>query len=100
MPANVETHGAVPNLGAYRRSPGNVLAAVESGLRDLGLSRLYLRACPQVAVLSVAAGVTAWCDGRTLRWRHAGNDTSWSVADALGAAQQLAALAGDAQACS
>ena len=86
MPANVETCSTEPVLGAYRRSPGNVLAAVESGLRDLGLSHLYLRACPEVAVLSVAAGVTAWCDGRTLRWRHAGNGTTWSVADALGVA--------------
>jgi hypothetical protein len=73
-----------------------VLAAVEIVLRDLGHTRLYLRACPPVGVLSVAAGVTAWCDGRTLRWRHGGHDTIWSAADAEGAAHQLADLAASA----
>jgi hypothetical protein len=81
---------------AYRRRPGDVLAAVELGLRDLGLTRLYRQACPRVAVLSVALGVTAWCDGRTLRWRHGGRDVRWSPADAAGAAQALADLVRDA----
>ena len=79
----------------YRRRPGDVLAAVELGLRELGLTRLYLVACPLVGVLSVAAGVTAWCDGRTLRWRHAGQETIWPVADAAGAARRLAELASE-----
>ena len=80
-------------MPAYSRSPGTVLAAVESGLRDLGLSRLYGSACPLVGVLSVAHGVTAWCDGRTLRWAHDGTMTRWPVADAQGAAERLAELA-------
>jgi hypothetical protein len=70
-----------------------VLAAVEAGLRDLGLSRLYLSACPLVGVLSVADGVTAWCDGRILCWRHEGAETRWPIADAAGAARELAELA-------
>jgi hypothetical protein len=78
---------------SYRRRPADVLAAVEIVLRDLGHTRLYLRTCPPIGVLSVAAGVTAWCDGRTLRWRHNGQDTIWSAADAEGAARQLADLA-------
>jgi hypothetical protein len=79
----------------YRRRPGDVLAAVELGLRELGLTRLYLVASPMVGVLSVATGVTAWCDGRTLRWQHAGQETVWPVADAAGAAQRLADLASE-----
>jgi hypothetical protein len=81
------------DITAYRRRPCDVLAAVESGLTELGLTRLYVRACPLVGVISVVAGVTAWCDGRTLTWRHAGSDTSWPAADAEGAARQLAELA-------
>ena len=86
-------HSVQADLTAYRRGPGNVLAAVEAGLRELGLTRLYLRACPIVGVLSVAHGVTAWCDGHTLTWRCAGVPTSWPIADAQGAAEQLAELA-------
>jgi hypothetical protein len=47
-------------------------------------------------VLSVDHGVTAWCDGRTLGWTHGGTVTRWPIADAQGAAQQLAALARNA----
>jgi hypothetical protein len=82
---------------AYRRRPGNVLAAVEIGLRDRGFTRLYVKACPLIGVISVAFGVTAWCDGRTLRWRYRGEETTWSVADAIGAAEQLAELATQAE---
>jgi hypothetical protein len=80
-------------MPAYRCRPEMVLAAVEAGLHDLGLSRLYVVACPVVGVLSVAAGVTAWCDGRTLTWQYAGEVTTWPIADAQGAAQKLAELA-------
>jgi hypothetical protein len=80
-------------MPVYTRRPGTVLAAVEAGLRDLGLSHLYLSACSLVGVLSVAHGVTAWCDGRTLRWTHGGAETRWPIADAQGAAEQLAELA-------
>jgi hypothetical protein len=71
-----------------------VLAAVESGLRDLGLSRLYGSTCSLVGVLSVAHGVTAWCDGRILHWTFGGAETRWPIADAQGAAERLAELAG------
>jgi hypothetical protein len=76
-----------------RRRPGDVLAAVEIVLRDLGLTHIYRRAGPLVGVLSVAADLTAWCDGRTLTWRDAGQATTWSATDAEGAARQLAGLA-------
>jgi hypothetical protein len=80
-------------LPAYRRRPADVLSAVEIVLRDLGLTRLYGAVCPLIGVLSVALGVTAWCDGRTLTWRHAGERVTWSVADAEGAARRLAEMA-------
>jgi hypothetical protein len=83
-------------MPAYRRSPAVVLAAVAARLDDLGLTRLYGHACPQVAVLSVAHGVTVWCDGRVLRWSHGGTETRWPIADAMGAAERLAALTRDA----
>jgi hypothetical protein len=82
-----------PGFGPYRRHPHVVLAAVAAGLDDLGLSRLYLSACPLIGVLSVAHGVTVWCDGRSLRWSHGGTETRWPIADAAGAAGQLATLA-------
>jgi hypothetical protein len=81
----------------YRRHPRTVLAAVAAGLDELGLSRLYLSACPLIGVLSVAYGVTVWCDGRILRWSHSGTETRWPVADATGAADQLATLARGAE---
>jgi hypothetical protein len=86
----------IDDVGAYRRRPADVLAAVEIMLRDLGLMRLYRTACPRVGVLSVTAGLTAWCDGRTLTWQHKGENTAWPVTDAEGAARRLAKLAGDA----
>jgi hypothetical protein len=80
-------------VAAYRRRPGDVLAAVETGLRELGLDRLYTRAYPVIGVISVAPGVTVWCDGRWLTCHHASGDLTWAAADALGAARELAELA-------
>lgn len=77
----------------YRRHPATVLTAVVLGLRDLKLDHLYALAFPDIGVLSVAYGVTAWCDGRTLTWHQDGEPVDWPIADALGAAEQLAALA-------
>ncbi|MGH3157924.1 MAG: hypothetical protein ACRDNF_15295 [Streptosporangiaceae bacterium] len=83
-------------MPAYRRRAADVLKAAEIVLRDLGLTRLYLSAdaAAGVGVLSVARGVTAWCDGRTVNWRHQGAETRWTAADAEGAARELAKLVG------
>jgi hypothetical protein len=86
---------SLPDFGPYRRHPHVVLAAIAAGLDDLGVPRVYLSACPRIGVLSVARGVTVWCDGRTLRWSHGGAETHWPVADAAGAASHLATLARD-----
>ena len=84
------------NLGrlASHRRPGDVLAAVEIVLRDLGLTHLYRSGSHTVGLLSVADGVTAWCDGRVVKWRYMGGETTWTAADPEGAARQLAKLAG------
>jgi hypothetical protein len=79
--------------GAYRRRPADVLAAVEIVLRDLGLTRLYRNTCPPIGLLSIACGVTAWCDGRTLTWHTACGQMKWPATDTEGAARQLAKLA-------
>jgi hypothetical protein len=82
-------------MPAYRRPAADVLAAAEIVLRDLGLTRLYRFTDPVgIGVISVARGVTAWCDGRTVTWRHAGEQTIWTAADPEGAARQLAKLVG------
>jgi hypothetical protein len=78
---------------SYRRHPTDVIAAIAAGLRERGLTRLYLSGCPLIGVLSVAPGLTVWCDGRTLTWRHAGTQTRWPITDTAGAAQELAGLA-------
>ncbi|HEY1920516.1 MAG TPA: hypothetical protein VGH27_33525 [Streptosporangiaceae bacterium] len=41
----------------------------------------------------MADGLTVWCDGRFLCWRHGGSDNTWAAADTCGAAQRLAELA-------
>jgi hypothetical protein len=83
-------------MPAYRRPAADVLKAAEIVLRDLGLTRLYRSTDPAagIGVISVARGVTAWCDGRTLTWRHQGEQTRWTAADAEGAARELAKLVG------
>ena len=80
-------------LVSHRR-PGDVLAAVEIVLRDLGLTQLYRSSGRTVGLLSVAPGVTAWCDGSAIKWRHMGGQTTWTATDPEGAAHRLAKLAG------
>jgi hypothetical protein len=91
MPMTPAAPAPRPPTG-YRRRPHDVLAAVETGLRELGLEHLYARAYPVIGVISVAPGVTAWCDGRWLTCHHASGDRTWPAADALGAARELAEL--------
>jgi hypothetical protein len=85
---------------AYRRHPKTVLAAVESGLRELGLDHLYTHAYPMIGVISVARGVTAWCDGHRVTCHHASGDLTWPAVDAVETARQLAELAKTARASS
>src|ERR1700735_5569465 len=51
VPRLADEHPVPP----YRRRPADVLATVEIVLRDLGLTRVYLCACPIVGVISVSS---------------------------------------------
>ncbi|HEY3956043.1 MAG TPA: hypothetical protein VGM53_21945 [Streptosporangiaceae bacterium] len=64
-------------------------------LRSPGVGRLHVAASPPVAVLPVAPGITTWCDGHTLTWRHAREQVTWPLADEEDAARQLADLTGN-----
>jgi hypothetical protein len=75
------------------RCPADVLRTLADLLQARGLTRLYGCACAAVGVLSVTIGLTVWCDGRLLRWRHDGDETTWPAADPDGAARRLADLA-------
>jgi hypothetical protein len=77
-----------------RGHPGVILGAVEAALRQRGLDRLYGAACALYGVLSVALGLTVWCDGRAIMWQQDGDEVSWPAGDPEGAAKRLAALAG------
>jgi hypothetical protein len=72
--------------------PADVIRDLVTLLRGHGLDRVYWSACAVFAVVSVAEGLTVWCDGRRLCWRHAGSGTTWPAADTHGAAGRLAEL--------
>jgi hypothetical protein len=62
-------------------------------LRGHGLTRLYWSACAVFAVVSVADGLTVWCDGRQLTCRYRGTQTTWPAGSTDQAARDLATLA-------
>jgi hypothetical protein len=63
-------------------------------LRGHGLTRVYWAACAVSGVVSVAYGVTVWCDGRRLMCEVAGDTRQWPVSDTAAAAADLASLVG------
>jgi hypothetical protein len=62
-----------------------------------GITRVYWSACSFFSVISIAEGLTVWCDRWDLHWRIHGKDTVWPAADTEGAAGHLAALVNDRQ---
>ncbi len=80
--------------GAAPPSPGSLAAVVARLLARHGLTRVYTAACQVVAVISVAAGLTVWTNGRQLWWDEHGRPRAWPGADPEGAAAHLAGLAG------
>jgi hypothetical protein len=78
--------------------PADVIRELVTLLRGHGCHRLYWSACTLQAVVSVTTGLTVWCDGRSLRWQHAGSDTTWPADDTEGAATRLAQLTRPSQA--
>lgn len=75
-----------------RQRPAEVLDALAAQLRERGLTHLYGASCGWFGVLSVAAGVTVWTNGRILWWHANGTNATWPAADHPGAARQLAGL--------
>jgi hypothetical protein len=78
-----------------RLRPANVLRTLADLLRARGITRLYGSACIRLGVLSVAYGLSVWCDGRQLWWHRDGQRTTWPARDPEGAARLLAGLAQD-----
>ncbi len=74
-------------------SPASIAAALATMLAGHGLTRIYIAACSVIAVISVAAGLTAWTNGRLLWITRDGHKESWPATDAGAAAARLAALA-------
>lgn len=75
-------------------SPREVIRELIMLLRAHGLTtRMYAAACTLVAVVSITPGLTVWCQGASLRWRHQGQLATWPAGDTEGAAAALAALA-------
>jgi len=79
--------------GTGYASPARVAAALAALLARQGLTRIYVGACSVIAVISVAAGLTAWTNGRLLWVTHDGQRETWPAADTETAAARLAALA-------
>jgi hypothetical protein len=79
--------------GSLRGTPGRVAAALSEQLARLGLTRLYVAACEQLAVISVAVGLTVWTNGSVLWWAYEGQRGTWPAADTDAAAEHLAGLA-------
>lgn len=79
--------------GTPTPSPARIAAVVAALLARQGLTRVYVAACSVIAVISVAAGLTAWTNGRLLWVTRAGQRETWPAADAEAAAARLAALA-------
>jgi hypothetical protein len=78
---------------APETSPGDAAAALAALLTQHGLTRIYVAACPVIAVVSVAAGLTVWTNGRLLWITLSGKRESWPSADTGAAAARPAALA-------
>jgi hypothetical protein len=78
--------------GTGRPTPAAAAYALTGQLAQLGITRVYTAATDQHAVISVAAGLTVWTNGRILWWHHLAQPGCWPAADPAPAAAQLAAL--------
>jgi hypothetical protein len=73
--------------------PADISRELLTLLRTHGLTHLYWSACGILAVISIAPGVTAWCDGRYLTCHYQGTRATWPAASTEQAARELAQLA-------
>ena len=79
--ADPRSLAARPSIEARPADVGRDLVTL---LRGHGVTRLYWSACGVFAVVSVAYGLTVWCDGRLLRWRTGSAESSWPASDLAG----------------
>jgi hypothetical protein len=82
---------AAPPATAWHR-PADISRELVTLLRTHGLTHLYWSACAILAVISVAPGLTAWCDGRYLICHYQGTRATWPAASTEQAACELAQL--------
>ncbi len=68
----MEPSALFPPPGAVPSSPGHLAATVARLLARHGLTRVYTAACQVLALISVAAGLTVWTNGRRLWWDEHG----------------------------
>ena len=79
--------------GTGRTTPVTAADTVARYLAGQALFGIYTAACDRYALISVAAGLTVWTNGRVL-WRdHPAQPGTWPAADPVPAAARLAALA-------
>jgi hypothetical protein len=79
-------------MTGIRGHAGAILCELEAGLRRRGVVGLYGAASAPYGVLSVAPGLTVWCDGTRLSWATGGRWAFWPASDPEGAAEELAKL--------
>jgi hypothetical protein len=72
-----------------RLRPVDVLGILADLLRQRGMTRLYGSACARYGVLSIAFGLSVWCDGWELWWQRDGTRTTWPATDPEDAARLL-----------
>ena len=75
------------NLSPAR--PVDALRALANQLEAHGRLSLYGAACSRMGVLSVAHGLTVWCDGHQFWWQTDHGNATWPVSDPDGAVRHL-----------
>ncbi|MGH3201763.1 MAG: hypothetical protein ACRDP5_06885 [Streptosporangiaceae bacterium] len=80
-------------LGTGRPIPATAAAILARHLSGQGITGIYTAACDRYALVSVAAGLTVWTNGRVLWWDHPRQPGTWPAADPAPAAARLAVLA-------
>ena len=101
-PAPPTGEPAVPGRGPFPRpalpgtgqaTPAAAAATLARHLTAQGIADIYTAASDRYALVSVAAGLTVWTNGRVLWWDHPGQPGTWPATDPVPAAARLAALA-------
>jgi hypothetical protein len=81
---------ALPGTG--QATPASAAGILARHLNEKGITGIYAAACDRYALISIAAGLTVWTNGRVLWWDHPRQAGTWPAADPVPAAARLAAL--------